>query len=148
MNGRIKEIRETLKLSQSDFAEMLNLKRNSISLIEVGKRNPSDRTLLDICQKFNVSEKWLRTGDGDPFLKTPSRTMEQLKKEFNLDEFDYSLVHEYLKLSPVQREAVREFFYRVIEIEENIDYLSEAPRTPEELERQFPLNKNEGTKTG
>ena len=37
MNSRIKEVREAKGLSQADFAEMLNLKRNSISLIEVGK---------------------------------------------------------------------------------------------------------------
>ena len=150
MNGRIKELRETLKLSQSDFADMLNLKRNSISLIEVGKRNPSDRTILDICQKFSVSEDWLRTGDGEMFLKTPSGTMEQLKKEFGLDDFSFNLVHEYLKLAPAQREAVRDFFYRVIESEEGIDYIAEAPRTPGELEKQFPpvRKPNEGTKTG
>lgn len=150
MNGRIKELREALKLSQSDFADMLNLKRNSISLIEVGKRNPSDRTILDICRKFSVSEDWLRTGDGEMFLKTPSGTMEQLKKEFNLDDFSFNLVHEYLKLAPAQREAVRDFFYRVIESEEDIDYIAEAPRTPGDLEKQFPpvRKPNEGTKTG
>ena len=39
MNNRIKWIRKQKNLSQADFAEALNLKRNSISLIEVGKRN-------------------------------------------------------------------------------------------------------------
>ncbi len=136
MNRRIKELRETLKLSQSGFANMLNLKRNSISLIEVGKRNPSDRTILDICQKFNVSENWLRTGTGEMFLKTPTNTMEQLKKEFNLDEFSFNLVHEYLKLAPSQREKVRDFFYRVIESEENV---LNIPQTPEEFEKQVIL---------
>jgi hypothetical protein len=43
--------------------------------------------------------------------------MEQLKKEFNLDEFSFNLVHEYLKLDPAQREKVRDFFYRVVELE-------------------------------
>ncbi len=136
MNRRIKDLRETLKLSQSGFANMLNLKRNSISLIEVGKRNPSDRTILDICQKFNVSENWLRTGTGEMFLKTPTNTMEQLKKEFNLDEFSFNLVHEYLKLAPSQREKVRDFFYRVIESEENV---LNIPQTPEEFEKQVIL---------
>lgn len=138
MNERIKELRETLKLNQADFAEMLNLKRNSISLIEVGKRNPSDRTISDICQKFSVSESWIREGTGDMFVKTPSSTMEQLKKEFDLDEFGYNLVYEYLKLGQDQRKAVRDFFYRVIQIEERSDYISEVPGTPEELEKNFP----------
>ena len=115
MNTRIKEVREAKGLSQADFAEMLNLKRNSISLIEVGKRNPSDRTIVDICNTFNVSEEWLRAGDGEMFVETPSSTMDQLKKEFNLDDFSYNLVYQYLKLDANQRQAVRDFFYNVVE---------------------------------
>lgn len=139
MNARIKEVREAKGLSQADFAELLNLKRNSISLIEVGKRNPSDRTILDICNKFNVSEEWLRTGEGEMFIETPSSTMDQLKKEFNLESFDYNLVYQYLKLDADQRRTVRDFFYNVVEsgsLDE--DLFSEAPKTPEELEREFP----------
>lgn len=68
MNARIKQIRESKGLSQAEFAEMLNLKRNSISLIEVGKRNPSDRTILDICNTFNVSE------NGCALVKSPLDT--------------------------------------------------------------------------
>ena len=149
MNERIKELRERLGMSQTEFAESLNLKRNSISLIEVGKRNPSDRTILDICNKFDVSEDWLRNGTGEVFLETPSSTMEQLRREFNLDEFDFNLVYEYLKLGGEQRKAVRDFFYRVIEAEENVDYVSEAPKTPEELEENFPpVEGADDSKTG
>lgn len=149
MNERIKELRERLGMSQTEFAESLNLKRNSISLIEVGKRNPSDRTILDICNKFDVSEDWLRSGTGEVFLETPSSTMEQLRREFNLDEFDFNLVYEYLKLGGEQRKAVRDFFYRVIEAEENVDYISEVPRTPEELEENFPpVEGADDSKTG
>lgn len=149
MNERIKELRERLGMSQTEFAESLNLKRNSISLIEVGKRNPSDRTILDICNKFDVSEDWLRNGTGEVFLETPSSTMEQLRREFNLDEFDFNLVYEYLKLGGEQRKAVRDFFYRVIDAEESVDYISEAPKTPEELERNFPpVEGADDSKTG
>lgn len=133
MNTRIKLLREKhLKLSQTEFAEILNLKRNSISLIEVGKRNPSDRTILDICQKFNVSETWIRTGNGEIFINTPSSTMEQLKKEFDLDEFSYNLVYEYLKLDKEKRYFVRDFLYSLLN---NMDSqeLSATIQTQEQL---------------
>ena len=136
MNTRIKEVKG---LSQADFAEMLNLKRNSISLIEVGKRNPSDRTIVDICNTFNVSEEWLRTGEGEMFVETPSSTMDQLKKEFNLDDFSYNLVYQYLKLDADQRQAVRDFFYNVVESGSmDEDLFGDVPKTPEELEKEFP----------
>ena len=139
MNARIKEVREAKGLSQADFAEMLNLKRNSISLIELGKRNPSDRTILDICNTFSVSEEWLRTGSGKPFIETPSSTMEQLKKEFRLDDFSYNLVYQYLKLAPEQRQVVRDFFYDVVESgSSEEDPTDGIPETPEELEGNYP----------
>lgn len=151
MNTRIKEVREAKGLSQADFAKMLNLKRNSISLIEVGKRNPSDRTIVDICNTFNVSEEWLRTGEGEMFVETPSSTMDQLKKEFNLDDFSYNLVYQYLKLDSDQRQMVRDFFYNVVESGSmGEDLFGDAPKTPEELEKEFPPveekpDRNKGT---
>ena len=35
-----------------------------VSMICSGKKSPSDRTIMDICREFGVSEKWIRTGDG------------------------------------------------------------------------------------
>lgn len=64
---RIKYIRKEMKLSQEEFAKILNMKRNSITQIETNRRNPSERTILDVCEKLNVNEIWLRTGEGDPF---------------------------------------------------------------------------------
>jgi transcriptional regulator with XRE-family HTH domain len=114
---RLKKIRTALNLTQSEFAEQLRLQRNTISLLETGKRNPSERTIDDICNIFNVSKEYLLNGTEPMFTQTYSDTMEQLKKEFNLDEFSFNLVHEYLKLDPAQREKVRDFFYRVVELE-------------------------------
>ena len=70
VNDNIKELRENiLNLSQDSFAQKIGLQRNTISLIENGKRNPSDRTIKDICRTFNVSENWLLTGNGLPILE-------------------------------------------------------------------------------
>lgn len=69
MNSRIKQLRKTeLNLSQDAFAKKLKLTSNYISLIESGARTPSDRTISDICKVFNVSERWLRNGEGEMFV--------------------------------------------------------------------------------
>lgn len=69
MNNRIIQIRKKLGLTQDEFAKQLNLSRNFIWMIEKGDRIPSERTLNDICEKFNVDPVWLRTSIGDdPFL--------------------------------------------------------------------------------
>ena len=117
MIERLKKIRTALNLTQSEFAEQLRLQRNTISLLETGKRNPSERTIDDICNIFNVSKEYLLNGTEPMFTQTYSDTIKKKKKEFNLDEFSFNLVHEYLKLDPAQREKVRDFFYRVVELE-------------------------------
>lgn len=67
MNERISLIRKEKNLKQDDFAQILGLTKNFISLVETGKREPSDRTIKDICREFNVNETWLRTGKGEMF---------------------------------------------------------------------------------
>ena len=51
-----------LELTQMQFAEKIGLSRNYIAMIEMGAREPSDRTISDICRVFGVSEAWLRDG--------------------------------------------------------------------------------------
>ena len=69
MNNRIKHIRSVNKLTQSQFADRLNLSRNFVAMIEIGQREPSDRTISDICREFGVDRVWLETGAGEPFVK-------------------------------------------------------------------------------
>lgn len=65
MKDRVKEIRQSEGLTQAEFAESINLSRNYVAMIEIGQREPSDRTISDICRVFGVDEVWLRTGEGE-----------------------------------------------------------------------------------
>lgn len=76
MNKRIALARKERNVKQDDLAEACGLTKNFISLIENGKREPSDRTIKDICRTLNVNEDWLRTGEGEMF--NPKTTMEEL----------------------------------------------------------------------
>lgn len=69
LGERIKKVRKSLDLTQQEFCHRIGLKRNSISLVESGKRNISNQAILAICREFNVSEEWLRTGNGDMFIQ-------------------------------------------------------------------------------
>ncbi|MDC2867540.1 helix-turn-helix domain-containing protein [Bacillus sp. BP-3] len=52
---RVKEIRAELKMSQSQFAESIGVSKSLISLIELGRKNPSIETINKIANKGNVS---------------------------------------------------------------------------------------------
>ena len=65
INERIKEIRRSSGLSQTDFAERLGTTRGVITNLEGEKTSPNDPFIKLICREFNVNEDWLRTGDGE-----------------------------------------------------------------------------------
>lgn len=65
---RIRDVRKTLNKTQKDFSQALGFSENYVWLMEKGQREPSERTLNDICRIFGVDPVWLRTGEGEPFL--------------------------------------------------------------------------------
>ena len=65
MKNRIKQIRESQKLTQEQFGKKIGISRNFMWMLESGERDASDRTIRDICREFGVSETWLRTGYGE-----------------------------------------------------------------------------------
>lgn len=69
MNERLRKLRKTLGLTQQEFADRLKVPRNTIGGYEVGKSNPSDAAVNNICNTFNVNEHWLRTGEGEMFIE-------------------------------------------------------------------------------
>ena len=64
ISDRISKVVEESGLTKTAFGEKINLTPSSISKLMNGTQNPSDRTLIDIADKFNVREDWLRTGEG------------------------------------------------------------------------------------
>lgn len=89
INERIKQLRQTLNLSQAKFAKAISISNGYIAGIELGKRNVNDRIIKLICITFNVNEQWLKTGEGDMFKKQPnqlstlaSSLFEELKPEY------------------------------------------------------------------
>ncbi len=115
MDGRIKKLRKAFDLTQQEFADRIGSKRNTIAKYETGVNVPSTAVIALICREFNVSETWLRTGEGEMFLETPDTAMGQLAKELGLDEFMQGVVSEYLKLNEEQRKVVREFVNKIAE---------------------------------
>lgn len=67
MHTRIKEIRKNLDMTQDAFANELGATRGMIAKYETGLVVPDKPIRLLICQKFNVNETWLETGEGVPY---------------------------------------------------------------------------------
>lgn len=116
MKERLKKLRKTLDLTQQEFADKLKVPRNTIGGYEVGKSNPSDAAVNNICNIFNVNEDWLRTGNGEMFIEltrdeqienfvgdTLKSEEDSFKKKFismlaALDESDWEVLQKMVEL--------------------------------------------------
>lgn len=112
MQERIKLLREQLGYSQEFFAKEVGLTKNYISLVENGKRTFAERTLKDICRKFNVNENWLRTGEGKMFIEVLpedeySRATTELR--LNNDLFIKEFVIDYWKSSDEEKTLLKKW---------------------------------------
>lgn len=70
IHERIKYLRkDILKLTQQEFSDSLKISRSNMGNIEIGRIAVTDRVICDICEKFNINEEWLRTGNGSMYIE-------------------------------------------------------------------------------
>ena len=65
LGERIKEIRLSNKLTQSEFAKKLHISRAFVSKIESNKEHPSDTILAFIAVLFDYRYEWIKNEEGD-----------------------------------------------------------------------------------
>lgn len=99
INQRIKQVRETLELSQRNFSLILSLSHSYIASIETNVLKVNGRLIKLIVSEFGVNETWLTTGEGEMFARNP-------------DEKFTKLVNLFKELPPKYQEVV----YQVIEV--------------------------------
>ena len=66
MKDRIKSLRKTIGLTQTELGKQLGVSRDAIAGYERGVKIP-EPTIRLICMEHNVNESWLRTGEGQMF---------------------------------------------------------------------------------
>jgi transcriptional regulator with XRE-family HTH domain len=80
---RIKNLRQTLNLSQVQFAKKICISNGYIAELECEHRRVNDRIIHLVSLTFGVNEKWLKTGEGDMFFKTPGEKLRRMVSLFN-----------------------------------------------------------------
>lgn len=112
MGERLKELRKTLGLTLEAFGEKVGVGKSSISRLEKGTNNLTEQMILAICREFNVNEEWLRTGNGEMFLKLDRETeIARLTRDLLLEEedsFKNRVIAVLAKLTPEQWEVLSE----------------------------------------
>ena len=67
MKDRIRRIRKDLNMNQTEFGAEIGATQKMVTTYETGVVLPDKPIRMLICQKFNVNETWLETGEGVPY---------------------------------------------------------------------------------
>lgn len=89
IGDRVKELRISRDLSQTEFGQKINKKQTTIAGYENNTKTVIERTKKDICRVFNVSYAWLVDGiepmysDNDAYLKEKIDIIMEGENEFH-----------------------------------------------------------------
>lgn len=109
VGSRIKEVRTSLGLSQSNFGERLGVSRDVINNAELERATISPLLIKAVALEFAVNEEWLVNGTGEMFVKSKESLLKELKEKYKLTKLEYEILQSYLDLDEKQRKAVSEF---------------------------------------
>lgn len=128
INERIKYLRKTiLKLNQSDFADTIGMKQRGISYMEQDG-TVTDRAIKSICAIHNISEHWLRTGEGNIYDEKKEFNLDDYARERGASEFDLKILKAYLNLDQEIRNAIMEQFKKEFGNQEGIYLKTDSPK--------------------
>lgn len=118
LNERISLLIKELGATKTAFSEKLNVSQAFVSQICSGVKQPSDRTIADICREFGVSEEWLRTGRGEMFVRiSPDEELDYILGQVGagVDETIVRIIRAYWKLDEKEKAAVRKLIDNLTE---------------------------------
>lgn len=122
MKERIKLVRKEAGETQDAFADNLKVSKNYICLIENGKKEPSERLLNSIAEKYRVNETWLLTGEGG--IHSPATREQEIAQitaalyEADPDGMPYKFMKALSDLKPETWKDIGEFIKKVAAEEE------------------------------
>ena len=97
ISERVKEIRKSIKLSQTDFGKRLGVSRDVINNIENGRVEPSEVILKLISKDFGISMDWLKRGQGEMMI-SPEEDLASLAGNLVLGAMDDSFRRRFLTM--------------------------------------------------
>ena len=102
---RLKELRTRKHISQYDLAKKLGVSKSTISMMEIGSRQPSIEMMESLCDFFNVSMDYLRGKEDVSFYYFEPEQSDLLVK-LSEDKELYALVEHIVNGDQQQRDRL------------------------------------------
>lgn len=120
-----------LDLTTREFGAALGISSGAVSSIETGYRNVTDKHIKLICAAFpTVSEQWIRTGDGDMFVKSSSDLIDDVCRKYDLDGIAKAMLRAYVELDAASRAVISDYI-RAAVLEYKADAQTQSDDTPQ-----------------
>ena len=114
---RLKALRKALKMTQVEFAEIINSSNGHVSDMEKGRKDITDSTMDLLELKKNVNIDWVKTGRGEMFNELPEEdevaayVSDLLEDDVENPLYDIikEIMHTYSELTPKSQGVIRDF---------------------------------------
>lgn len=130
IGARLRLIRQESGLNQTEFGSRIGLSQTTIGLYESDRRTITDRAISQICDTFNINEKWLKDGIGE--MHRP--TQDFFINDNSLDLVDREILQSYIRMTPAQRQFIKNWILSIAAT------VSKSTQNPSD---GFPENQNE-----
>lgn len=143
MQERLKKIREYFDMTQSEFAKKLGIGQSTLAMMEVSKRDISDRHIKTICAICNINERWLRTGEGEMISDSDTFSLDEYAQQKGLSQLEFDIIKGYMELDKDLRKGLMSHFKSIfnkhqdIEIEDKTSPTDPTEKSVEQLEEEY-----------
>lgn len=109
INQRIRDLRKTLGLNQSEFGEKIGSKKSAVSWMEQEGNTVTDQNIRLVCAAFNINEEWLRDGTGEMYQQPETDPLAILADAFGLSDESLALASAFFHLTDEQQQTIISF---------------------------------------
>lgn len=107
INQRLKILRKEMGLNQKDFGAKIGLGQGAVSWIEKDGNTVIDQNIRLICDTFNISENWLRNGEGPKEAANIKKDLlDEVRDTYNLNNTEEQIMRIYLQLDEHSRNII------------------------------------------
>ena len=106
MNERIRIIRKTIGISQTEFGRRIGVSLGVIKNLEQGKTTLTSPLFELLCSIYNVNPDWLHTGDGEIFLPNNDSPLDELQKQYNLSDDAMKVIKGVIQMPPDEQDYI------------------------------------------
>lgn len=116
INDRIKALRKSLKLNQTEFGERIGLKAGAIGKMEKEGGTVIEQNIKLICEKFHVRREWLVDGTGEMLQETEDTLFASFAQRHNFTEQEQKVARYLLRLTSEERAAILRHILAIADI--------------------------------